>query len=76
MTFLRLFASSSTLTKKKKGDQEMNELIGFFKEEDGVTAIEYGLIAALIAVAIIVTVGLVGQSLSSIFNYIAGKLHV
>ena len=52
----------------------MKKLIGFFKEEDGVTAIEYGLIAALIAVAIIVTVTLVGQSLSSVFNYIADAL--
>ena len=31
----------------------MKKLIAFFKEEDGVTAIEYGLIAALIAVVII-----------------------
>lgn len=42
--------------------------------EEGVTAIEYGLIAALIAVAIITAVTLVGTNLSSIFNYIAGKL--
>ena len=52
----------------------MKKLIGFFKEEDGVTAIEYGLIAALIAVAIITTVMWVGESLSSVFSYIADKL--
>jgi pilus assembly protein Flp/PilA len=44
------------------------------ESEEGVTAIEYGLIAALIAVAIITAVGLVGTNLSGIFNYIAGKL--
>ncbi|QYY33477.1 Flp family type IVb pilin [Cupriavidus pinatubonensis] len=46
----------------------------FFRDEDGVTAIEYGLIAALIAVVIIASVTLVGTQLSSIFNYIQGKL--
>lgn len=46
----------------------------FWQEEEGVTAIEYGLIAALIAVVIITAVGLVGTNLSNIFNFIAGKL--
>jgi pilus assembly protein Flp/PilA len=43
-------------------------------DEQGVTAIEYGLIAALIALAIIVGVGLVGTNLSTLFNAIAGQL--
>lgn len=42
--------------------------------EKGVTAIEYGLIASLIAVAIIIAVTLVGTNLAAIFNYIGGKL--
>jgi pilus assembly protein Flp/PilA len=42
--------------------------------EDGVTAIEYGLIAALIAVVIITGVTLIGTNLSTTFNTIAGKL--
>ncbi len=42
--------------------------------ESGVTAIEYGLIASLIAVAIIVAVTLVGQNLTGLFNYIAGQV--
>jgi pilus assembly protein Flp/PilA len=42
--------------------------------EKGVTAIEYGLIASLIAVAIIVAITLVGTNLAAIFNYVAGKL--
>jgi pilus assembly protein Flp/PilA len=46
----------------------------FAREEDGVTAIEYGLIAALIAVAIIISVTLVGTSLSALFTQIAGAL--
>lgn len=46
----------------------------FLREEDGVTAIEYGLLAALIAVVIIAGATLVGGNLNNIFNYIAGKL--
>ena len=42
--------------------------------ESGVTAIEYGLIASLIAVAIIVAVTLVGTNLSGLFTYIAGQV--
>jgi pilus assembly protein Flp/PilA len=56
----------------------MNALIQgikkFQQEEDGVTAIEYGLIAALIAVVIITAVTSVGQNLNAIFTLIAGKL--
>lgn len=40
----------------------------FFKDESGATAIEYGLIAALIAVAIITVVGLVGSELTNTFT--------
>ncbi|WP_432259421.1 Flp family type IVb pilin [Cupriavidus sp. TMH.W2] len=46
----------------------------FIRDEDGVTAIEYGLIAALIAVTIIVSTKLVGTNLSNLFNTIAGEL--
>lgn len=46
----------------------------FVREEDGVTAIEYGLIAALIAVVIIVSVKAVGVKLDAIFTAIAAAL--
>ena len=52
----------------------MNKLIRFFKEEDGVTAIEYGLIAAGIAVVIITAVALVGTNLTTLFDTVANKL--
>jgi len=45
-----------------------------WKNEDGATAIEYGLIAALIAVAAIAAMQLVGTSLTSTFNNVASKL--
>ena len=45
-----------------------------FNDESGVTAIEYALIAALIAVAAIAAFTLVGTYLSTTFSSIAGKL--
>jgi pilus assembly protein Flp/PilA len=44
------------------------------RDESGATAIEYGLIAALISVVIIAAISLVGTKLSSVFNTVAGKL--
>ena len=49
-------------------------LIKLWNNEDGATAIEYGLIAALIAVAAIAAMQLVGTSLTSTFNNVASKL--
>jgi pilus assembly protein Flp/PilA len=46
----------------------------FMARESGVTAIEYGLIAALIAVVIIGVVATVGTSLSGTFSTVAGSL--
>jgi len=45
-----------------------------FKDESGVTAIEYGLIASLIAVAIIVAVTAVGTNLNTTFNTVSSAL--
>jgi len=42
--------------------------------EDGATAIEYGLIAALIAVAAVTVMGTVGTNLSNTFNTVATDL--
>jgi pilus assembly protein Flp/PilA len=44
------------------------------KDQSGVTAIEYALIAALIAVAAIGAFTLVGTSLSSTFSYVSTKV--
>ncbi len=52
----------------------MNKLLRFLKDEDGVTAIEYGLIAALIAVGIIAAVTAVGIKLKATFNTIDAAL--
>lgn len=49
-------------------------LMSFLKDEDGVTAIEYGLIAALIAVVIIAATTFVGTSLSNTFSYVGSEV--
>lgn len=46
----------------------------FVRDEEGVTAIEYGLIASLIAVVIITSVTSVGTALEAVFNAIAAAL--
>jgi pilus assembly protein Flp/PilA len=52
----------------------MKTLTRFLSDQDGATAIEYGLIAALIAVVIITAVTTVGTNLSSTFNTVATSL--
>ena len=46
----------------------------FVRDEEGVTAIEYGLIAALIAVVIIAAVTIVGTQLQAVFTTIGNAL--
>jgi len=52
----------------------VNILRNLWCNESGATAIEYGLIAALIAVAAIGAFTAVGTSLTATFNNVAGKL--
>ena len=51
-----------------------NLFIRFCRDESGVTAIEYGLIAALIAIIIIGAVAAVGTNLSTTFSTVATSL--
>ncbi len=44
------------------------------ESEDGVAAIEYGLLAALIAVVIVTAVTLVGTNLSGVFNAVSASI--
>jgi len=53
---------------------KMGKLKRFFKEEEGVTAIEYALIAMLIAVVIIGAVTVIGTSLQNPFNAVDAAL--
>jgi pilus assembly protein Flp/PilA len=51
-----------------------NLLTRFAREESGATAIEYGLIAALIAVVIIGAITAIGSNMSAKFNTVASNL--
>ncbi|MDB5528305.1 MAG: ctpA [Devosia sp.] len=51
-----------------------NVFARFAQDESGATAIEYGLIAALISVALIAAATLLGGNLGNLFNAIAGRL--
>ena len=52
----------------------MNTIARFMNDESGATAIEYGLIAALIAVGIIAAATTLGNSLSGLFGGISTRL--
>ena len=52
----------------------MTKFMQFVRDDSGATAIEYGLIASLIAVAIIVAVTAVGTSLNSTFTEVSTAL--
>ena len=57
------------------GVSTMRELmIAFVKDEEGATAIEYGLIAALVSVAAIGALTAMGSSLSTMFNTVSSAL--
>lgn len=49
-------------------------LVNFVKDEDGATAIEYGLIAALVSVAAIVALQAMGADLASMFGTVSTEL--
>jgi pilus assembly protein Flp/PilA len=57
-----------------KREITMHTMIQFLKDEKGATAIEYGLIAALISVAAIVAMTNLGQNLSTTFSNVATGL--
>lgn len=52
----------------------LSKMQGFIRDEQGVTAIEYGLLTALISVVIIAAVTAVGTNLNTMFTTIANDL--
>jgi pilus assembly protein Flp/PilA len=66
------------LTVTTKNFNGVNSMIGkifaFVRDEDGATAIEYGLIAALVSVAAIGALTAMGNSLSTMFNTVSSSL--
>jgi pilus assembly protein Flp/PilA len=52
----------------------MRKIMELISKEDGATALEYGLIASLIAAAIVFAVSALGTKVSETFTYIAGEM--
>ena len=52
----------------------INTIKNFLSDESGATAIEYGLIAALVSVAAIAALGSLGESLQDIFGVVSTEL--
>jgi pilus assembly protein Flp/PilA len=62
------------MPKVKGRESKMEKIRKLFKDESGASAVEYGLLVALIAVVIIGAVSLLGNNLSTTFNNVAGKI--
>src|SRR4029078_4822352 len=63
-----------TRTKEGRGAKTMSKFLKLIKNQKGATAIEYGLIAALIAVAAIGAMQGIGNKLNTTFNNVSNKL--
>jgi pilus assembly protein Flp/PilA len=59
----------------RKGLRTMAKLIAFLRNESGATAIEYGLIAAGVSIAIVAAVQLLGTSVEGTFSSVSSALH-
>ena len=72
--------ASCTISKPWKGNPMLRHFVKFqnkvaqLRDERGATAVEYGLMVALIAVVIIVAVAALGGKLSTLFNGVSGSL--
>lgn len=53
----------------------LNKVMNFLRDEEGASAVEYALIAGLIAVIIVAAVALLGGSFNNVFQYIADELN-
>ncbi|MYL82438.1 Flp family type IVb pilin [Desulfovibrio aerotolerans] len=54
----------------------LTTIAAFIRDEEGATAVEYGLMAALIAAVIIAAVTSIGSNLKDVFDNVASKLTV
>jgi pilus assembly protein Flp/PilA len=64
----------SLISHEAEGNCTMTILARFLNNEDGVTAIEYALIASLIALVIITSVQTVGTKVSTVFTEVGNSL--
>lgn len=73
----RLLTGQQLPQQKSKGEgrNNMKEMIKrFLKDEEGATAVEYGLMVALIAAVIVAAVTLLGENVRDTFNGVAAEI--
>jgi pilus assembly protein Flp/PilA len=61
-------ASPVSISRRKGGRKMKEKLLGFLRDEEGATAVEYGIMVALIAAVIVLMVGNVGQKVLTAFT--------
>jgi pilus assembly protein Flp/PilA len=52
----------------------LNQISRFLKDEEGASAVEYGLIVGLIAVAIVVVLGTMGTGMNNLFTSVSDEV--
>jgi pilus assembly protein Flp/PilA len=65
--------NNHTLTQKENAKM-IKKLINFFKDEEGASMVEYGLLVALIAVVVMGAVALIGTDMNAKFTAVDAKL--
>jgi len=65
---------SAKISLAKGREGKMKKLIKFLKGEEGATAVEYGIMVALIAAVIVTIVGTLGTKISSAFQTVVTAL--
>jgi pilus assembly protein Flp/PilA len=73
--FINEFKAKSARHFNIMGERSMSTFRRFVKDDSGATAIEYGLIAALVSVAIIAMLTLLGDNLNATFKTVADELN-
>jgi pilus assembly protein Flp/PilA len=66
--------AESRLARRRRTDATMTLLNSFLKDQSGATAIEYGLIAALVAVVLVTAIGALGNKLTGTFTTIGNAI--
>ncbi len=61
-------------TRQSKGKVMLNFVRTLWKDEEGATAVEYGLIVAAIAAVIVVTVGILGGKVETAFKTVSDNM--
>ncbi len=69
-----MFENKMSIKAKNERRRNMKRLIGFFRDEEGATAVEYGLMVAAIAAVIVLVVFSIGTEINDAFQTVLTEL--